>query len=241
VSRTIANRQSEGGVGKTTTAINLGAALRVRSDASWWWMPIRRATRHEGSESVPDPERLSIYDTLMDGDNPIQGIIHTEFAPRSPSRRAGSAWRRNRAGFGDGSGEEATACPRGVKENYDFILIDCPPSLGPFTLNTLVAADSLLIPVQCELPGPRGAQRGHGHTPADLERSQPRPHAGGVVLTMFDDRTNLSRQVPGRAPAASGESRAQDGHPRNIALGRRRASASRSSPTTSVRREPRRI
>jgi len=107
----------------------------------------------------------------------------------------------------------------GVKENYDFILIDCPPSLGLLTLNALVAADSLLIPVQCEYL----ALEGLSEVMATLQRISsglnPALTLEGVVLTMFDDRTNLSRQVQDELRQHLGNRVLKTVIPRNIRLG----------------------
>jgi chromosome partitioning protein len=105
-----------------------------------------------------------------------------------------------------------------VREDYDFILIDCPPSLGLITLNMLVAADSLIIPLQCEYYALEGLS--HLLNTVRLVQQELNPHlvVDGVLLTMFDARLNLSRQVVADARAHFGDQVFQSVVPRNVRL-----------------------
>jgi chromosome partitioning protein len=188
----IANQK--GGVGKTTTAINLGAGLGalerrvllVDSD------PQGNATRGLGAKASPP----HLYHALS-GEVPLSATIRPSGFPNLdlvPTQRdlvgievelVGEAGWENRM-----KGILAE-----VADRYDTILLDCPPSLGHLTINALTAADGVLVPLQCEYY----ALEGISELLATVQRVQgslnPGLQIAGILLTMYDDRTNLSREV----------------------------------------------
>jgi chromosome partitioning protein len=196
LSRIIAVTNQKGGVGKTTTAINLSAALAasevkvllVDSD------PQGNATSGMGIAKVPG--MATTYDVLVDGKEICHVIQHTQMEGLDivPADK-------NLIGvnFDLASVDDRESVLRhhlsSVRKDYDYILIDCPPSLDLLTLNALMAADSVLVPIQCEFFALEGVSElmdtidrirdSFGH-PIAME---------GILLTMFDDRTNLTRQV----------------------------------------------
>ncbi len=196
MSKAIAIANQKGGVGKTTTAVNLGACLGDlgRSVLLVDLDPQGNATSGLGVDRRAMD--VSIYDCLVNDVEPIKALRATEFRGLwllpSSLNLAGAEIelvpmiaRETRL----------RRCIAQIRENYDYVLIDCPPSLGLLTVNALSAADSVLIPIQCEYYALEGLSqllniiklvRNRLNSTLDLE---------GVLLTMFDARTNLSLQV----------------------------------------------
>ena len=187
----------KGGVGKTTTAINLGAYL-AKLDQRVLIVDIDPQANATSSLGVDkNSVSISTYDALLSGDVPASAILFNErlqlsLLPSSPSL-AGAEVELVEEDGREFRLRDALAL---FKDKYDYILIDCPPSLGLLTVNGLVAAkDGVLIPVQCEYL----ALEGLGQITQTIERIQtslfPKLRVRGVILTMFDSRTNLSTDV----------------------------------------------
>jgi chromosome partitioning protein len=220
MSHVIAIANQKGGVGKTTTAINLGAALAVAEKRTLVLDidPQGNATSGLGvSSRVAKP---TIYDVLI-GNSPISASVikgvHFPHLDIIPSTRdlVGAEIELVSA-----MGRESilrTALST-IRETYDFILVDCPPSLGLLTLNTLTAADSVLIPIQCEFYALEGLSQ-LLNTVRLVQRSLNRGlEIEGVLLTMFDRRLHLSRQVAAEAREYFGPKVYRAAIPRNVRL-----------------------
>ena len=189
----IANQK--GGVGKTTTAVNLAACI---AEAGYDSLlidvdPQCNATVGVGLAKDADP---SVYD-LLSGDATLEEIVvpspieHLWVAPASPDL-AGANVELPRI---PGSETRLKDALSGVRERYAFTLLDCPPSLGPLTVNALVAADKVLVPVQAEYFALEGLA-GLLDTLSLVQRElNPRLTIAGMVLTMFDSRTRLAQDV----------------------------------------------
>jgi chromosome partitioning protein len=220
MSHVIAIANQKGGVGKTTTAINLGAALAVAEKRTLILDidPQGNATSGLGvSTFVAKP---TIYDVLI-GNTPISAAVmkgvHFPNLDIIPSTRDLVGAEIELVSAADRESILRTAVST-IRESYDFILVDCPPSLGLLTLNTLTAADSVLIPIQCEFYALEGLSQ-LLNTVRLVQRSLNRGlEIEGVLLTMFDRRLHLSRQVAAEAREYFGPKVYRAAIPRNVRL-----------------------
>jgi chromosome partitioning protein len=220
MSHVIAIANQKGGVGKTTTAINLGASLAVAEKRTLVVDidPQGNATSGlgvEGRESLP-----TVYDVLIGDrsvDESILREVHFPCLDVIPSTRdlVGAEIELVNAP------QRETILRRAlqdIREQYDYILVDCPPSLGLLTLNTLTAADSVLIPIQCEFYALEGLSQLLSTVRLVQKGLNPRLDIEGVLLTMYDERLNLSRQVAAEAREYFGTKVYQTSIPRNVRL-----------------------
>jgi chromosome partitioning protein len=220
MSRVIAIANQKGGVGKTTTAINLGASLAVaeRKTLIIDMDPQGNATSGTGI----DRSKLAatMYDVLIDSAPLERAIVTGVHFPRLDIAPADQ----------DLVGAEVELVGRAerelllqkalasVRDNYEYVLVDCPPSLGLLTLNTLTAADSVLIPIQCEFYALEGLSQLLNTVRLVQQNLNPGLQVEGVLLTMYDQRLNLSRQVAEEAQEYFGDKVYKTTIPRNVRL-----------------------
>jgi chromosome partitioning protein len=194
--RVIAIANRKGGVGKTTTAINLGAALATQSALTLVIDCDPQANTTAGLGFPRDPARRSVYHALMFSLPLAETILKcgVEALHLAPSDKdlVGATIE-----LVDRSQREQVLrdCIEPLRDQYAFILLDCPPALDLLTLNALVAADSVLIPVQCEYFALEGVSELLDTLIRIRRTHNPRLAVEGILLTMFDERTNLSHQV----------------------------------------------
>jgi len=194
MSRIIAIVNQKGGVGKTTTTVNLTTALAMAGKRVLLCDFDSQANATSGIGVDKNTASPNIYDVLINGAQPQRAVIHTKFGDVLPSNKALA-----------GASVEMIALPDREKRlktvlsqltcDYDYILIDCPPSLELLTVNALCAADTLLVPVQCEYYALEGLSDLLTTVRLVKRGLNPTLRLEGVLLTMFDSRTNLSLQV----------------------------------------------
>ena len=192
--RTIAVVNQKGGVGKTTTAVNLTAALHDLGLKTLLCDFDPQANGTSGLGVDKRKAKHSVYDVIINGVPARDAIVQTKYGDVLPSSAdlAGAAVELIGMENREHQLEKALAQ---VKDDYDVIFIDCPPSLEMLTLNGLCAADSILVPVQCEYFALEGLSDLMGTLRMVKRRINPRLEIFAVALTMYDGRTNFCDQV----------------------------------------------
>ncbi len=218
--RVISIANQKGGVGKTTTAINLGGSLAVAEKKTLVIDCDPQGNATSGFGIRKDVGEASIYDCIVDG-VPIgearREEVHFPFLDVVPASR-------------DLAGAEVELIDRNdrqrvlrralepIRDEYEYVLVDAPPSLGILTLNTLAAADSVLIPIQCEFYALEGLSQLLNTVRLVQRNINKELEIEGVLLTMFDSRLNLSKQVAEEAREYFGSRVFDTVIPRNIRL-----------------------
>ena len=216
----IAVANQKGGVGKTTTNVNLGACLARLGKRVLTVDIDPQGNTTSGLGIEKETLETSVYEVMIDNVPIRQGIVHTmvEGLDLLPSNinlvgaeiEMTSMIAREHILKG---------CLEEVRSEYDFVLIDCPPSLGLLTLNALTAADKVLVPIQCEFFALEGLSQLINTVGLVSQRLNPSLSMEGVVMTMYDPRTNLSQQVVAEVKKYFQSKVYQTMIPRNVRLG----------------------
>jgi len=236
----IAIANQKGGVGKTTTCVNLCAALSETGARILMCDMDPQGNATTGIGIDKNKEAHNIYNVLIDGVDATGVIVKTPYGDVLPSNRILS-----------GAGVELVMMEgrefvlrnvlSNVRDNYDYILVDCPPSLEMLTLNSLCAADTVLIPVQCEYFVLEGLTDLVSTIRMIKKSLNPSLEIEGVLLTMYDSRTNFSSQVAAEVKKFFKQKTYNVAIPRNVRLAEAPAMESQSSDTTGRRADRLRI
>ena len=219
MARIIAIANQKGGVGKTTTAVNLGASLAASEQRTLIIDSDPQGNTTSALGFPKDPSRRTLYQALI-LDEPIERITidaKIDFLELIPSDKnlVGAALELVSM---DNREYRLKGILERVREKYDYVLIDCPPSLDLITVNALAASDSVLVPIQCEYLALEGVSE-LLDTLMRLRRTiNPSLGIEGILLTMYDDRTTLSKQVAADLRSFFGGQVFETIIPRNVRL-----------------------
>ena len=197
MSHIVAIANQKGGVGKTTTAVNLAASLAIAERRTLLLDADPQGNATSGVGIAKHELELSLYDVIVEGRSarevilPVPALPHLSVLPATQDLVGAELQLVER----EGRESALRSALEPMLDDYDYIVVDCPPSLGLLTLNVLASANSILIPIQCEYYGLEGISQLLNTVRLVQQNFNPGLAISGVLLTMYDSRLNLCRQV----------------------------------------------
>lgn len=220
MTKVVAIVNQKGGVGKTTTAINLSACLAAENQRTLIIDTDTQGNATSGLGFSKDEIDVTVYEVFTSQNNITEAILHSELdylhIIASNVQLAGASVELVDTHERERILKKAIDS---IRPNYDYVFIDCPPSLGLITLNCLVAADSVLIPLQCEYYALEGMSELLDTIMLVQNELNPGLEIEGILMTMYDARTNLSKQVLSEVKSYFKDKVYNTIIPRNVRLG----------------------
>ena len=218
VGKIIAVANQKGGVGKTTTSVNLAACLGAKKKKVLLVDCDPQGNASSGYGIDKSALEQTIYHVLIDGADIREVIQHTEFKVDVLPANIELAGAEVELVAAISRETRLKKAIDQVAGDYDYVIIDCPPSLGLLTLNSLAAADSVLMPIQCEFYALEGVSQLMNTIDLVRNNLNDRLEVEGVVMTMYDSRTRLSEQVVAEVRENFGDAVYKTMIPRNVRL-----------------------